>query len=406
MPDKRYNSVAVALHWAMAILIIGQIAGGLYMHNLPNTSPIKFDLFQLHKSFGITVLILTFIRLAWRFTHPAPALPSEMPGWQKLAARITHWGFYALLILTPLAGWAMVSVSPKDIPTFFFGLFQFPHLPFFEGVSDAAAMEETFKDRHEFLAFAILGLLALHVGAALKHQFINRDGVLRSMLPASLTAWIGMAVIFGALGLGVVLYSTSSPSSFAPAGSEEALAPAGDIGGVASEDTKANWSVDYDASSLKFIGEEKGKRFEGAFSSFNAEINFDKNDLSASSIRVDVTTRSGATGDELRDTTMTGGEWFDVKDHPTAMFTSTQIEKTGENTYRAPGELRIKDIARDVTLDFTLVITGDQATATGSANLIRTEFALGDAASWLDKEKVALDVRVEFEIFAVRNGQN
>ena len=406
MADKHYSSVAVALHWAMAILIIGQIAGGLYMHNLPNTSPIKFDLFQLHKSFGITVLILTFIRLAWRFTHPAPALPSVMPGWQKLAARITHWGFYALLILTPLAGWAMVSVSPKDIPTFFFGLFQFPHLPFFEGVSDAAAMEETFKERHEFLAFAILGLLALHVGAALKHQFINRDGVLRSMLPASSAAWIGMAVIFGALGLGVVLYSTASPSSSAPANSEEALTTPGGKNVSPSADYKANWSVDYDASSLKFIGEEKSKRFEGAFSDFIVLIRFDEENIDASSFFVEVRTASGATGDELRDTTMTGGEWFAVKDHPAAVFTSTQIEKIGDDTYRAPGELRIKDIARDVTLEFTLVINGDQATATGGADLARTAFALGEASSWLEEEEVALEVRVEFEIFAVRNGQN
>ncbi|VAW08545.1 hypothetical protein MNBD_ALPHA05-755, partial [hydrothermal vent metagenome] len=101
--QKRYSSVAVALHWAIAVLILTQIASGLYMAGLPNSSSVKFDLYQLHKSFGLSILGLTLIRLGWRLAHKPPALPSFMPGWQKLIARLTHWAFYALMLITPLA---------------------------------------------------------------------------------------------------------------------------------------------------------------------------------------------------------------------------------------------------------------------------------------------------------------
>ena len=256
MTDDRYSSVAVALHWAIAFLIIGQILGGQYMHNLPNTSPIKFDLYQLHKSFGLSILVLTVVRLAWRFMHAPPALPAAMPGWQKLAARGTHWVFYALMLLTPLAGWAIVSVSPTDIPTRWFGVFPVPHLPFFEGVADRGAQEELFEEVHEILAKGILFLLALHVAAALKHHFLDKDGVLRSMLPARAGQWAGIAVILAVLGAGAALYFiTPAPSSKANSTASTAQA---------TNNEAANWTVDYGASRLIFIGREKENQFEGA----------------------------------------------------------------------------------------------------------------------------------------------
>ena len=175
----RYTTVAVTLHWLIAILIIGQLAGGLYMHNLPATTW-KFELYQWHKSFGILVLLLSLARLGWRLTHKAPALPGGMKSWEKLAARFTHVAFYFLIIAVPLAGWLMVSASPYDLPTVLFKLIPWPHVP---GIPQDAALEGIFKELHEYMAFAIIGLLVLHVGAALKHHFINRDGVLTRMVP-------------------------------------------------------------------------------------------------------------------------------------------------------------------------------------------------------------------------------
>lgn len=182
----RYTSVAIILHWLIAVMVIGQLAGGLYMNKLPDTeAALKFELFQLHKSFGITILLLTLVRLGWRLTHKAPPLPAAMAGWEKLAARGAHVGFYILLIALPLVGWAVVSSSPlaDSVQTYLFGVIHWPHLPFFDGVSDRKALSHDIAEIHEYLGFAMIGLIALHVGAALKHQFVNRDTVLAHMLP-------------------------------------------------------------------------------------------------------------------------------------------------------------------------------------------------------------------------------
>ncbi len=434
--QKRYSSIAVALHWAIAILILAQIAGGLYMHNLPNSAASKFDLYQLHKSFGLSILGLTIIRLGWRLAHKPPALPGAMPGWQKLIARLIHWAFYALMFLTPLAGLAMVSASPLNVPTLWFGLVEIPHLPFFNGVADRGAVEDLFQEVHEYLAFSILFLLVLHVGAALKHGFINRDGVLSSMAPR-MRAWVGMLAIAVVLGLAALFYIQSDPlqgeishsdghshdhnedaaPAIAPAkvepGATETAAPVGEPQATLEPDASSAeaipavalssaWTVDYAASTLRFLGEEGGASFEGQFSNFTAEIIFDPDNLGAASISVEVRTTSAGSGSDFRDGTMKDGEWFDVKAHESAHFTSSTIRKTGANAYAADGTLTIKDFTHDVTLAFTLDIDGDQASAAGGADLIRTDYGLGMSASWLESEKVALAVRVEFEIKAAR----
>jgi len=440
LEHQRYSAVAIALHWAIALLILGQVAGGLYMHNLPNSAPVKFDLYQLHKSFGLSILLLTIVRLGWRFGHKPPALPAAMPGWQKIIARITHWAFYALLFATPLAGWAMVSVSPLDVPTVWFGLIEAPHLPFFGGVADRGGAEDLFQEGHEYLALSIVGLLVLHVGAALKHGFLNQDGVLRSMAPGA-GALIGVVAIFAILGAGAFSYTQSgapqgetshdfehehdheakseTDSADAPlsAADDADMAEAdGDIDAVAEAETQAEevpvaatdahappaWAVNYETSALRFIGEEGGAKFEGVFSDFTADIVFDPDNLGASSINVDVRTASASSGNEFRDGTMPDGEWFDVKDHPGAIFTSNTIRNVSGESYEADGVLTIKEISRDITLAFTLDIDGDQANAAGGVDLVRTDFGLGMNASWLEKEKVALSVRVAFEINAVR----
>ena len=153
------------------------------MHELPDGSPLKFQAFQLHKSFGITILLLTIIRLGWRLGHKPPALPAAMPGWEKAAARGTHIAFYVLLIALPLLGWLFVSATPFQVPTFLFGVVPIPHLPGFEDVADRKAVAEQFIELHALAAYLMIGLVGLHIAAALKHQFVNRDNVLARMLP-------------------------------------------------------------------------------------------------------------------------------------------------------------------------------------------------------------------------------
>lgn len=180
---NRYSAIAIALHWVIALLLIGQIAGGFIMADLPDGSPLKFQAFQLHKSFGVTVLLLTMLRLGWRLGHKPPPLPAAMPGWEQAAARATHVAFYVLLIVLPLLGWLFVSATPFQVPTFLFGVVPIPHFPGFEAVADRKAVAAQFMGLHELAAFLMIGLATLHVAAALKHHFINRDRVLARMLP-------------------------------------------------------------------------------------------------------------------------------------------------------------------------------------------------------------------------------
>ncbi len=182
----RYTFVAITLHWVIALLIIGQLAGGLFMVNLSDEqASLKFELFQWHKSFGITILLLSFVRLLWRLGHRPPALPSAMATWERIAARGAHFLFYVLMIAMPLGGWAVVSSSPYagSVPTFLFGVVHWPHLPFFDAVADKAALSEQLAGYHELGAYAMIGLLVLHIGAALQHHFLKKDGVLSSMAP-------------------------------------------------------------------------------------------------------------------------------------------------------------------------------------------------------------------------------
>lgn len=181
--EKRYGAVAVTLHWLIAAAIVFQLGLGLYMSDLPLNDSSKFPLYQLHKSTGLTILALSVMRLGWRAFNRPPPLSAQMPGWERLAAHASHALFYLLMIGVPLAGWAMVSASPWNIPTIWFGQFQIPHLPGFAEVPDRAATEDALKGLHKTLALAMGGLLILHVGAALKHHFWDRDSVLVRMLP-------------------------------------------------------------------------------------------------------------------------------------------------------------------------------------------------------------------------------
>ena len=140
---------------------------------------------SLHRSLGMTILLLSLLRLGWRLTHKPPPLPPAMPGWEKLAARVSHAGFYVLLLVIPLVGWLIVSSSPfaDSVQTYLFGVVHWPHLPFFDGVADRKALSHNFAEVHEYLGFAMIGLIGLHVLAALKHHFVDDDSVLGHMIP-------------------------------------------------------------------------------------------------------------------------------------------------------------------------------------------------------------------------------
>lgn len=182
----RYSIVAIVLHWTIAVMVLGMIASGLWMADAirdPARQNLAYETYQLHKAFGLSVLLLSLARLAWRLGHPAPPLPADTGRWQRLAAHAVHVALYGLTIGVPFLGWLMVSASPLGLPTVPFGLFEWPHLPVLGPQTDAAALEGWFKLGHRSLAYATAGLLVVHIGAALKHQFLDRDDLIARMMP-------------------------------------------------------------------------------------------------------------------------------------------------------------------------------------------------------------------------------
>lgn len=172
---SRYSRVAIALHWTIAVLIIANLTIGLLHESLlRGTIP-------LHKSIGMLVLVLSVGRLIWRLTHRPPPLPATVKGWEKGLAHAVHWVLYALMILIPLSGWVFTSASPKRHPLDFFGLFPLPMLP----VAQDKSLSDMVAERHEQFAYLMIALLLLHIAAALKHRFADRDRTLDRMLPGA-----------------------------------------------------------------------------------------------------------------------------------------------------------------------------------------------------------------------------
>jgi cytochrome b561 len=178
-PKARYTLTAIALHWVLAVAILTAFGVGLYIAGLP-FSPAKLKLINWHKWAGVTILFLSVLRLLWRLTHRPPALPAQiesaMPGWQRAAYHGTHHLMYLLFFAVPLLGWAYSSA--KGFPIVWFGVLPLPDL-----VAPNPELAEAIKPLHGLAAWGLIGLVALHVGAALKHQFIDRDGLLSRMRP-------------------------------------------------------------------------------------------------------------------------------------------------------------------------------------------------------------------------------
>jgi cytochrome b561 len=171
----RYGAVALSLHWLMAALIIAAFCVGFYMVDL-KMSPAKLKLFSYHKWIGVTVFTLVLLRLGWRLYAPPPPLPAEVPDWQRRASAISHRLLYLLMLAVPLSGWLMSSA--KGFQTVYFGVLPIPDL-----LSKSPDLGKQLETVHWALNKLLLLTVTVHIAAALKHQFVDRDGVLTRMLP-------------------------------------------------------------------------------------------------------------------------------------------------------------------------------------------------------------------------------
>ena len=181
-----YKSGAKWLHWLIALMVFGLLGVGLYMTDM-RISPQKIQLYMTHKSVGLTVLMLMLLRVAYRLMNPPPALPDGIPVWQKAASHVSHALLYLLLFAMPISGWLMNGAS--GFPMKYFGLVRVPDL-LVRNQENLALL----KAAHFYIAWTLMAVIALHVLAALKHHFIDRDTVLRRMLPSFKSARSSAAV--------------------------------------------------------------------------------------------------------------------------------------------------------------------------------------------------------------------
>ncbi len=170
-----YTKTAKAMHWLMAFLFFGLLALGFYMHDLP-LSPEKLKLYSWHKWAGVTAFLLVWLRLFWRVTHRPPALPESMPKTTQLAAHAGHFMLYVLMIAIPLSGWLMSSA--KGFQTVWFGVLPIPDL-----LDKNKETGDLLQTLHMGLNLLFVAVIAGHIGAALKHHFIDKDDILTRMLP-------------------------------------------------------------------------------------------------------------------------------------------------------------------------------------------------------------------------------
>ena len=171
------------LHWVIALGILCLIVIGLVMTQLTIPQVLQFRLYQLHKSIGITVLLASVLRVLWRLGHRPPPLPAHLPRLERRAAEGMHLVLYGFLFGLPLTGWALVSASPFNIPTVLYGVIPWPHLPVLSTLHDKVSADAWLSKIHAYGAWLLIALLAVHVGAALRHRLVLRDDVLSRMLP-------------------------------------------------------------------------------------------------------------------------------------------------------------------------------------------------------------------------------
>lgn len=171
-----YGALSKTLHWLLFILLCGMIAVGFYMGDMPK-GPEKWELYNYHKVAGITILFIILFRLFWRVINVTPDYPNEMPLVEKIASHVMHWSLYLLMLAMPLSGWIM-STAANKLPHI--GAWTIPKFPF---IPESEAWGSVNHAIHVYGVWVLIGFATLHILAALKHHFIDRDNILRRMIP-------------------------------------------------------------------------------------------------------------------------------------------------------------------------------------------------------------------------------
>jgi len=373
MSRSDYSGFAKLLHWLIAIVIAGMVGLGLYMTGVEGDFQYKLWLYQLHKSFGVTLFALVLVRLIWRQISPPPPMTENMAAWEQRAAGAAHFGLYALMFAIPLSGWARVSASPLSVPTEVFGLFTLPHIPWLASLPSETkqAVEPVFQWTHWALAWTLVAVVAIHAAAALRHAFILKDNVMQRMLPRRARRAVTSLAVAGLL----------SPLVLADA-------------------QAAQWKVLPEKSEVGFSGTAAGTTIEGQFADFSGDVTFDPAAPAKTEATIIIQVDSVSTGNDDVDGTLPGSDWFDTSAYPQATFTADSAQKAeGENAYLLNGTLELKGNSGEVAVPFTVNIAGDTAQATGEVTINRLEYGVGPDGP-ISGITVTEEVTVSFDLQA------
>lgn len=379
--QQRYSLIAITLHWLIAVLLAFQLAVGFGLEDL---GPRGFALYQLHKSIGISILLLTLLRIGWRLVARRPAALEA--GWQGALAGAVHVGLYLFMLGAPLTGWLMVSTDKVRVPTLLFGTLPWPHVPL------PQRLNPLFDGAHSVLGWIGIALFALHVAGALRHQWLLRDPVMRRMSPGR-SAWpvLFLALLLPvawAIGLSMLNGAGERPAMAEQAKLQPPARPAEQPAPVANEAEAANaaapaapspppvWTIQ-PGGALTFSIDNGGARIDGRFAKWSGAITFDPDQLDSADIRISVDLASASVGDATQDEMLAGEDFFAIALQPQAVFRATAVRRTGPDRYAASGTLTLKGASKPQTVRFTLSGDGLSRHVEGSATIARAAFGIG-----------------------------
>ena len=377
--SQRYDDIAVIFHWAIALLIIGLLIVGKYMTSLEENDPVRFVLTQWHKSFGITVLILSVLRLLWRFTHKPPPALASIALWQQHAASLVHGLLYVLMFTLPITGWIMVSASPLNLDTVLFNVIPWPHLPGVDTLENRGDISHAFNDYHEIAGTILILILLAHIGAAFKHHFLDKDKTLIRMLPARESSAFKRKII-------VLIVAVSSSITglylYANSGNQAALLAAGD-------------------REVSFVADITGEPTPGVFTQTSVEALIYEADPSASKIVARVQTASLSVDDPQVAGSLPEREWFDVQNFPEAVFESVSVTAADDGNLLVTGNLTIKETTQEVSFSMTFSDDDGRRVVRGEFTIDRREFSIGlDSQQSEDFVGYPVMVKFRFDIAA------
>lgn len=414
-----YGSVAKTFHWLTALLMLAVFPLGYFANDLAHqiTGP-EFNgdqavisravlLFSLHKTLGLALFATALLRILWALRQPKPAPLHPDRKAEVLAAEVVHWLLYGSLVLTPLSGWIHHAATTGYAPIWW---------PFGQDllfVPKSQAVADVFGGLHWLFVWTLAAALGLHIAGALKHQVIDKDATLARMLPGkaptvdaatigadhskapafvALAIWVLVLAGGGAFGVyskaphGAAVAAGSAPANTAPA----PTAPAGSA-------TTGNWSVQDGTLAISIT--QMGSAVSGEFGQWQADIRFDDPAAPgpAGRVEVEIAIASLSLG-TVTDQAM-GPDYFDSATYPTAVF-AADIEKLSEG-YVANGTLRIRDQEVPLSLPFTLELSGNTAVMSGTAEVNRLDFNIGQGVQ--DEGSLAYAVQISVDLTATRS---